>query len=90
MPASGSAVATWRAPTVRLNGIGLTAIPLTALETAIALPDGSVFLDRARQKYVRFEQLYQAYCRNMGARGGARIASLLIAAADRADSAQSG
>jgi very-short-patch-repair endonuclease len=73
--------------TVLSDGIRCTAAQLTALETAIALPDGSAFLDRALQKHVRFEHLYQAYCRNMGARGGARIAALLIAAADRADSA---
>jgi very-short-patch-repair endonuclease len=71
----------------RRGGLRLTAVPLTALETAIAVPDGSAFLDRALQKHVRFEHLYQAYCRNMGARGAARIAALLTAAADRADSA---
>jgi very-short-patch-repair endonuclease len=69
------------------NGIGCTAAPLTVLETAIAVPDGSAFLDRALQKHIRFEDLYQAYCRNMGARGGARVAALLVGAADRADSA---
>lgn len=31
--------------------------------------------------------MYRAYCRNLGARGGADIAVLLAAAADRADSA---
>jgi very-short-patch-repair endonuclease len=36
---------------------------------------------------VRFDQLYQAYCRNMGAYGATRIGALLAAAADRADSA---
>jgi very-short-patch-repair endonuclease len=72
--------------TVLSSGIWCTAVPLTVLETAIALPDGSAFLDRALQKHVRFEHLYQAYCRNMGVRGGARIAALLTAAADRADS----
>jgi very-short-patch-repair endonuclease len=69
------------------DGICCTAAPLTALETAIALPDGSAFLDRALQKHVRFEHLYQAYCRNVGAHGATRIAALLTAAADRADSA---
>jgi very-short-patch-repair endonuclease len=70
-----------------LDGVSCTAAPLTALETAITLPDGSAFLDRALQKRVRFEQLYQAYCRNKGAYGAARIGNLLTAAADRADSA---
>jgi very-short-patch-repair endonuclease len=69
------------------NGIWCTAAPLTALESAITLPGGSAFLDRALQNHVRFEDLYQAYCRNMGARGAARIAALLTGAADRADSA---
>jgi very-short-patch-repair endonuclease len=72
---------------ILVSGIWCTAGPLAALETAIALPDGSAFLDRALQKQVRFEALHLAYCRNMGARGAARIAALLIGAADRADSA---
>ncbi|TQM44235.1 DUF559 domain-containing protein [Pseudonocardia cypriaca] len=72
---------------VLTSGIWCTAAPLAALETAIALPDGSAFLDRGLQKHVRFEDLYQAYCRNIGARGGTRVAALLIGAADRADSA---
>jgi very-short-patch-repair endonuclease len=72
---------------VRANGLRLTDLPLTALETAIAVPDGSAFLDRALQKHVSFERVYRAYCRNMGAHGAARIAALLTVAADRADSA---
>jgi very-short-patch-repair endonuclease len=69
------------------TGIWCTAAPLAALEAAVGVPDGSAFLDRALQKHVRFEDLHQAYCRNIGARGGARVAALLIGAADRADSA---
>ncbi len=69
------------------GGIDLTAKALTALETAVALPGGSVFLDRALQKHVRFPALHRAYCRNLGAQGNARAAELLTAAADRADSA---
>jgi very-short-patch-repair endonuclease len=72
---------------VHLGGIWCAAAPLTVLETAIALPDGAAFLDRALQKHVRFEQLYQVYCRNTGAYGATRIGDLLVAAADRADSA---
>lgn len=71
-------------------GVGymrFTGDPLTALGTAVAVPDESVFLDRALQKHVRFPAVYRAYCRNMGAHGAARIAALLTAAADRADSA---
>ncbi|MDT7555148.1 MAG: hypothetical protein QOI16_3688, partial [Pseudonocardiales bacterium] len=70
-----------------VDGVDLTAGPLTALETAAVLRDGSVFLDRALQKHVRFPAVYRAYCRNLGAQGGARVAALLTAAADRADSA---
>ena len=53
----------------------------------MVVPDGSAFLDRALQKHVRFPAVYRAYCRSLGQEGGARIAELLIAAADRADSA---
>jgi very-short-patch-repair endonuclease len=72
---------------VAVSGIALTAKPLTALETAVAVRDGSAFLDRALQKHVGFAPLYRSYCRNLGAYGNARIAELLVAAADRADSA---
>lgn len=71
---------------VHIDGIWCAAAPLAVLETAVALPDGSAFLDRALQKHVRFEQLYRAYCRNMAAYGAARVGALLTAAADRADS----
>jgi very-short-patch-repair endonuclease len=70
-----------------VGGIWCAAVPLAVLETAVALPDGSAFLDRALQKHVRFEHLYQAYCRNMAAYGASRAGALLTAAADRADSA---
>ncbi|MHA6629699.1 DUF559 domain-containing protein [Pseudonocardia sichuanensis] len=72
---------------VQFDGIWCVTAPLAVLETAIALPDGSAFLDRALQKHVRFDELYQAYCRNMAAYGASRTGALLIAAADRADSA---
>ena len=71
----------------RSRGIWHTDRALTVLEAAIAVPDGSAFLDRALQKHVPFVEVYGAYCRNMGARGFARVARLLTAAADRADSA---
>ena len=72
---------------VRVRGVWVTDKPLTALETAAAVPDGSVFLDRALQRHVSFTRVYRAYCRNLGARGSARAGALLVAAADRADSA---
>jgi very-short-patch-repair endonuclease len=76
-----------RRDVVEADGVALTAKPLTALETAAAAPDGSAFLDRALQRHVAFGPVYQAYCRNLGAYGSARIADLLVPAADRADSA---
>jgi very-short-patch-repair endonuclease len=75
------------ADVVGLHGVRLTDKPLTALETAAAVPEGSAFLDRALQRHVSFERVYRAYCRNLGARGLARAGALLVVAADRADSA---
>jgi len=72
---------------VGTRDIWLTAVPLTVLETAIVIPDGSAFLDRALQRRVRFATLYRAFCRNMGRRGSSAAGRLLVAAADRADSA---
>lgn len=65
----------------------LTGPHLTALETVVALPEGSTFLDRALQRQVRFPAVYRAFCRNMGRHGSAAAGRLLVAAADRADSA---
>jgi very-short-patch-repair endonuclease len=72
---------------VGTRGIWLTERPLSVLETAVAQPDGSTFLDRALQRHVRFPTLYRAYCRNMGRHGSSAAGRLLVAAADRADSA---
>lgn len=69
------------------HGIRLTAPALTALETAATVADGSAFVDRVLQRHVRFPALYRAYCRNLGSAGSAGGAALLMAAADRADSA---
>jgi len=75
------------ADVVGTRGICLTGLPLTVLETAVALPGGSTFLDRALQRHIRFPTVYRAYCRNMGRRGSSTAGRLLVAAADRADSA---
>ena len=75
------------ADVIGARGLWLTARPLTALETAVALDEGSTFLDRALQRHVRFPTLYRAYCRNMGRQGSSAAGRLLVAAADRADSA---
>lgn len=72
---------------VKLRGLWVTDKGLTALETAATVADGSVFLDRALQRHVSFTRVYRAYCRNLGARGSARAGDLLVAAADRAESA---
>ncbi len=72
---------------VGLDGLELTARPLTALETALVVADGSTFLDRALQRHVRFASVYRAYCRHLGRPGWRRTRHLLVAAADRADSA---
>ena len=72
---------------VDVRDLRLTAVPLTVLETAIALADGSSFLDRALQRHVRFPTLYRAFCRNVGRHGSSAAGRLLVAAADRADSA---
>ncbi|MHA6620999.1 DUF559 domain-containing protein [Pseudonocardia sp. DLS-67] len=69
------------------RGFAVVAPPLAALETAVALPRGSVFLDRALQKHVRFPAVYRSYCRGVGRHGSAEMHRMLVAAADRADSA---
>ena len=70
-----------------LTDIRVAAPPFAALETAVALTDGSTFLDRALQQHVRFPALYRSFCRNMGRAGSSTAGRLLVAAADRADSA---
>ncbi len=72
---------------VGIDGIWLADRPLAALETAIVVPEGSEFLDRALQRHVRFHRVYSAWCRTIGAAGSAAMGALLTAAADRADSA---
>jgi very-short-patch-repair endonuclease len=69
------------------RGLRVAGRAFAALETAIALPDGSTFLDRALQKHVPFPDLYRSYCRNLGRRGWKDAGRLIAAAADRADSA---
>ena len=68
-----------------VRGVRVTSPALTVLEAAVALPSGSAFLDRALQRHVPFDEVYQAYCRSVGSWNSA--GALLIAAADRADSA---
>ena len=77
----------YTADVTRLGGIRVAAKPFAALEAAVALPDGSTVLDRALQKHVRFPAVYRSFCRNMGRSGSSAAGRLLVAAADRADSA---
>lgn len=70
-----------------IRGLRVADRPFAALETAVALPDGSAFLDRALQRHVRFPAVYRACCRNLGRQGSAEAGRLITAAADRADSA---
>jgi very-short-patch-repair endonuclease len=71
---------------VGIRGIRLAAAPFAALETAVSLPDGSTFLDRALQKHVKFPTFYRSFCRNIGRHGSSEAGRLIIAAANRADS----
>ncbi|MEU6697381.1 type IV toxin-antitoxin system AbiEi family antitoxin domain-containing protein [Pseudonocardia sp. NPDC046786] len=68
------------------GGLGVTSPGLTALETAAALPDGAAFLDRVLQRGLPFADLLAAHDRTIGAAGITRARSLLVEAADRADS----
>src|SRR5580765_2218127 len=72
---------------VGIRGLWLADRPLAALETAVALKDGSTFLDRALQRHVRLPAVYRAYCRNLGSVGSPTAARLLSTAADGAESA---
>lgn len=70
---------------VKSDGVWVADRAFAALETAVALADGSVFLDRALQKWVRFPTLYRAFCRSIGRTGSARAGALIRASADRAE-----
>ncbi len=70
-----------------VRGLWVAAPPLAALEGAVGLANGSVFLDRVLQRHVPFPELYGCYCRNLGWSGSVAAARLIISAADRADSA---
>ncbi|TCK25475.1 endonuclease domain-containing protein [Pseudonocardia endophytica] len=70
-----------------IRGVGVTALGLTVLDTTAAVPNASEFLDRALQRSLTFCELHEAYCRAAGTRGMARAGRVLVAAADRADSA---
>lgn len=60
----------------------VTARARTVLDSAVLLPDGAAFLDRALQRHVRFPQLVSAHSRMLGRHGSAEVGRLLAAAAD--------
>ncbi|WP_278315153.1 endonuclease domain-containing protein [Lolliginicoccus levis] len=65
----------------RLHGVAVVSRELAILETAVSMPDGSVFLDRALQRHTLLPSLIQAHERNLPRRGGARSAWMLAIAA---------
>ncbi|MBN9099587.1 MAG: DUF559 domain-containing protein [Pseudonocardia sp.] len=69
------------------RGLVVTAPPLTVIESAVEQGDrGSLLLDRALRRWVRFPDVYEAYCRNLGSHGSASAGRILVAAADRSAS----
>ena len=69
------------------RGLAVTARALTVLEASVELgAPGSLLLDRALQRWVRFPAVYKAYCRNLGSHGSASAGRMLVAAADRSAS----
>ena len=67
---------------VRRRGLRLTDVPLTVLETAVTIPEGSVFMDRALQTRVMLSQLTAAQERNRGRAGAVAAARLLRSAGE--------
>jgi hypothetical protein len=67
-----------------LGGIPVTALPVTVVETAVALgAGGQELLDRALRERVRFAAVREAHRRMGGAPGWARAGLLLASAAER-------
>ena len=60
----------------------VTDVPLTVLETAVAIPNGSALLDRALQRHTTLAILWRTHERNLGRRGSAAATKLLTAAAE--------
>lgn len=72
---------------IGLRDVWLTSAPLTVIETATALPDGSAFLDRALQRHVGLHAVGEAHRRNLGRSGSASATRLLAAATEGGESA---
>lgn len=71
---------------VVLRGLPVTALPLTVLDTAVALGDdsGRQLVDRALQRRMSFAELHVAYCRALGRHGSPWLGRVLREAADGA------
>lgn len=70
-----------------VRGVTVTGPALSVLETAPVVWRGAQFLDRALQQHIGFPELHEAYCRAAGCRGMGPAGVMLVACADRADSA---
>ncbi|MBN4925672.1 DUF559 domain-containing protein [Hoyosella rhizosphaerae] len=63
--------------TTTTRGLTITALPLTILDTAVTIPDGTAFLDRALQRWTTLADLTATHQRNKG-RHGARKATTML------------
>lgn len=62
--------------------LAVTDLPLTVLEAAVVLPDGSALMDRALQRHVSLPILQAVHERNLGRTGSAAAGRLLASAAE--------
>ncbi|WP_241665718.1 type IV toxin-antitoxin system AbiEi family antitoxin domain-containing protein [Prescottella subtropica] len=65
-----------------VRSLRVTSLPLTVLEAAVALPKGSVSMDRALQRHTTLPILAAVHERNPGRRGAAAAARLLRSAGE--------
>jgi len=63
-----------------VRGLRVTGLPLSVVEAAVELEDGSVFLDRALQRHTTLGLLERAHRRNPGRRGSRAAERLLCTA----------
>ena len=63
-----------------VRGLRVTGLPLSVVEAAVELEDGSVFLDRALQRHTTLALLERAHRRNPGRRGSRAAERLLCTA----------
>lgn len=66
----------------KVRNLAVTDIPLTVLEAAVELRDGSVLMDRALQRHTTLPILQAVHERNEGRTGTAAAAKLLLAAGE--------